>query len=217
MSGVHRRKKRGGSRGSAAFPAAFVAALVLALGWAGCSSSGETTTTRFPPAEGVPPAGVSEPEPAELPPSHTTYGYLVNNNDCRCEEFNTADKKYPVGYRFKASYRMEEGFVTSIAVRFENRGADTLFLDPGAVMVASKNVDYQYNNRFIPLPDMVIPPGSSDELNLDGKEVTAAPSWRRIAGEQLTVTLRGMRYGENILSQQKIVFIPRNPLLDDKD
>src|SRR6185503_10522958 len=122
---------------------------------------------------------------------HSTFGYLVQNDNCRCVEYSTSDRKLPVGYRFKATYRMEEGFITSISIRFENRGIDTLYLDPGSVMVASKNVDYQYNNKFIPLPDMVIPPGESQDLDLDGKEVTTAPSWRKIAGETLTLTLKG--------------------------
>jgi hypothetical protein len=85
------------------------------------------------------------------------------------------------------------------------------------VMVSSKNVDYQYNNRFIPLPDMAILPGGSERLDLDGKEVTSAPSWRRIAGEQLTLTLKGMRLGEKTLEKQVVTFVPENPMLKDGD
>jgi hypothetical protein len=193
---------------------AFIAALA-AIAAGGCSSSRETTTPRFPapPETGTAP----EAEPAPAPSPRTTFGYRVQNENCQCAEYATSDRKYPVGYRFRAAYRMEEGFITSINVRFENRGADTLFLDPGSVMVASKNVEYQYNNRFIPLPDMMIPPGESQELDLDGKEVTTAPSWRKIAGEQLTLTLKGMRLGEKILETQVVKFVPENPMLRDED
>jgi hypothetical protein len=192
----------------------FLAAMA-ALAAGGCSSSKEASSSRFPaPAETPKPA---EPEPAEIPSTRSTFDYLVQNEECRCEEYTTSDRKYPVGYRFRASYRMEEGFITSISVRIENRGTDTLFLDPGSVMVASKNVDYQYNNKFIPLPDMVIPPGESQDLDLDGKEVTAAPSWRKIAGEQLTLTLKGMRLGEKTLAKQVVTFVPENPMLRDGD
>jgi hypothetical protein len=192
----------------------FLAAMA-ALAAGGCSSAKETATPRFPaPVDAAKPP---EPEPVEPPSPRTTFGYLVQNEGCACEEYSTSDKKYPVGYRFRATYRMEEGFITSISVRFENRGADTLHLDPGSVMVASKNVDYQYNNRFLPLPDMVIPPGESQELDLDGKEVTTAPSWRKIAGEQLTLTLKGMRFGEKVLGTQTVTFIPENPLLLDRE
>ncbi len=112
---------------------------------------------------------------------------------------------------------MEEGFITSIKIGFENRSADTLFLDPGTVMVSSKNIDYQYNNKSLPLPDMTILPGDSEDLELDGKEVTSSPTWRKIAGEQLTLTLKGMRLGETVLGTQKITFVPENPLLQDED
>jgi hypothetical protein len=192
----------------------FMAAMA-ALAAGGCSSSKEAASPRFPAPAETP--KTAEPEPAPVPSPRTTFGYLVQNEGCRCEEYTASDKKYPVGYTFRATYRMEEGFITSISIRFENRGVDTLHLDPGSVMVASKNVDYQYNNRFIPLPDMVIPPGESEELKLDGKEVTTAPSWRKIAGEQLTLTIKGMRLGEKILDKQVVTFVPENPMLRDED
>lgn len=190
-------------------------ALTAALLAAGCSAAKEPATPRFPPPYETerPP----EPEPEKAPSPRSTFGYLVQNDDCRCEEYATTDPKSPVHYRFRASYRMEEGFITSINIRFENRGADTLFLDPGAVMVSSRNVDYQYNNKFIPLPDMVVPPGESEELDLDGKEVTSSPTWRKIAGEQLTLTLKGLRFGGKTLEKQVVRFVPENPMLRDEE
>ena len=199
----------------------FLAGLVLvgsiftALIFAGCSSSKDATTTRFP-APGASPRS-TETVPENAPSSRTTFGYLIQNENCRCQEYSTSDRKYPIHYRFEATYRMEEGFITSIRVTFDNRSADTLFLDPGSLMVASKNIEYQYNNKFIPLPDLVVPPGDSEEINLDGKEVTSAPSWRKIAGEKMTLTLKGMRLGDKILGTQAITFVPENPLLKDPD
>jgi hypothetical protein len=181
----------------------------------GCSSSKEASSPRFPQAAGA--ATPPETVPEKVPSTRTTFGYLVRNDDCRCQEYSTADRKFPVRYRFGATYRMEGGFITSIRVHFENGSSDTLFLDPGAVMVSSKNIDYQYNNRFLPLPDMVIPPGDSEDLDLDGKEVTASPTWRKIAGEQLTLTLKGLRLGETTLDKQVVTFVPENPMLRDGD
>ncbi|HLF14366.1 MAG TPA: hypothetical protein VI932_05715 [Bacteroidota bacterium] len=190
-----------------------VSAAAVFLG--SCASSKETSVTRFPaPAETPRP---TETEPENAPSPYATFGYLIQNENCKCPEFSSSDRTYPVSYRFEASYRMQEGFFTSIRIRIDNRSADTLFLDPGAVMVSSKNIDYQYNNKFIPLPDMVIPPGDSEDLNLDGKEVTTSPTWRKIAGEQLTLTLKGLRLGEKILGTQAITFVPENPLLKEPD
>ncbi len=186
---------------------------VLVLG--GCSASKDAAVTRFPAPAETPRSAESIPENAPSPRS--TFSYLVRNENCGCREYTTSDRKYPVRYRFEASYRMDAGFITSIRVTFDNRSADTLFLDPGSLMVASKNIEYQYNNKFIPLPDLVVPPGDDEEINLDGREVTSAPSWRKIAGEQMTLTLKGMRLGEKVLGAQSVTFVPENPLLNDPD
>ena len=181
----------------------------------GCAPSKDTSTTRFPAPVETPRPDKSETE--KVPSPRTAFGYLVQNENCQCSEYSTSDRKYPVRYRFEAFYKMQEGFITSIKIHFDNRSGDTLFLDPGTVMVSSKNIDYQYNNKFIPLPDMVVPPGDSEDLDLDGKEVTSSPTWRKIAGEQLTLTLKGLRLGEKVLGTQTITFVPENPLLKEQD
>ncbi len=196
-----------GAGDSAALSFTVVFVIAAALAAAGCSSSGETPRTRFPATPG---AGEGGPEP---PAPGTSFTYLAQNEGCRCGEYTVSDKKFPVRYTFRATYRMESGFITSVRVTFENRGRDTLFLDPGSVMVSSRNIGYQFNNMFLPLPDLVIPPGDSEDLDLDGKEVTDKPTWKKIAGEQLTVTLKGMRMGENVLGTQVVTFVPENPML----
>ena len=45
------------------------------------------------------------------------------------------------------------------------------------------------------------------------EEVTDAPTWNKIAGVQLTLTLKGMRMGENVLGTQVVTFVPENPML----
>lgn len=206
--------RRAGTGGT--FARVSVAGLISAgLIFTGCSSSRDASTPRFPAPVG--PSHPAETVPENAPSPRSTFSYLIQNEDCRCREYSTSDRKFPVRYRFEASYRMEQGFITTIRVSFDNRSADTLFLDPGSLMVASKNIEYQYNNKFIPLPDLVVPPGDSEEINLDGKEVTSTPSWRRIAGEQMTLTLKGMRLGEKILGTQAVTFVPENPLLKDPD
>jgi hypothetical protein len=191
------------------------AILVLAaLALSGCSSTREGTATRFPPPRE---AGDSAAGEAEAPSHDKSFTYLVQNENCRCEEYTASDKKFPVRYRFRASYRMESGIITSLRISFENDGRDTMYLDPGSVMVSSKNINYQYNNKFLPLPDMVILPGESGDLDLDGKEVTDAPTWKKIAGEQLTLTLKGMRMGEKVLGTQVVRFVPENPMLRETE
>lgn len=212
-------KHGGNRRADRGRPAALRTALVsvpaaalflLALTAAGCSSSKESSATRFPPPYSTDERSAEE---TAAPSPRASFDYLVQNENCRCEEFTTRDRKYPVRYTFRASYRMESGIITTLRISFDNMGTDTLFLDPGSVMVSSKNINYQYNNKFLPLPDMIIPPGDSEDLDLDGKEVTDAPTWKNIAGEQLTLTLKGMRMGDAVLGTQVVTFVPENPML----
>lgn len=191
--------------------ASIILLCVAALAAPGCSGSGETGTTRFPAARSV------AEEEADAPSPETSFTYLAQNEGCRCEAYTVSDKKFPVRYTFRATYRMEGGFITSVRISVENRGRDTVFLDPGLVMVSSKNITYQYNNMFLPLPALVILPGDSEDLDLNGKEVTGSPTWKKIAGEQLTLTLKGMRMGEDVLGTQVVTFIPENPMLREPE
>jgi hypothetical protein len=204
-----------GFRATAA--ASLLAAAALAAALPGCGPAAETSRPRFPAPPDSELAPAPEPEPENAPSPRDRFGYLVQNDDCRCAEYSTADPDFPVHYRFAATYRMEKGFITSISIHFDNRSRDTLFLDGGAVMVSSRNIDYQYNDKFIPLPDMIVPPGDSEDLDLDGKEVTATPTWKKIAGERLTLTLKGLRLGETTLGRQVVTFVPENPMLRDED
>ena len=167
------------------------AALVLSLFLlSGCSASDEAAEKNF---------------------SGTMFGYKIS--DCDCAVYAVKDPLQEVSYTFRAEYRMERGVVTEIGVMITNDAPDTVYLGSGSVMVSSRNIKYQYNDRFVPLPDLVILPGNVEELNISGVEVTETPNWRRIAGEQLTLTLSRIQIGEKILADQVVTFIPENPLL----
>jgi hypothetical protein len=113
----------------------------------------------------------------------------------------------------RAEYRMDHGIATDITVTLENGSAGTLSTDEATVRVASANVGYQYNNKFLPLQSMSIPHGASRDFHLSGRDVDGADDWHKIAGEKLTLTIRGLRLGGRTLPDQDIVFIPENPKL----
>lgn len=174
---------------------------------AGCSLSNRTVTEVTP---GLAEPPTEEPAPPPVPPSSTkTYAYRVMNDGCDCEEFSTWDGD--LEYRFRANYLMDSGILTSITIEFKNEGKDTLFLDRGTLRISSRNVKYQYNNKFLPVGGMVVEPYDSYTLPLQGKEVTTRDDWHKIAGEQLSLTIRGLRLGEKQLKEQSITFIPENP------
>jgi hypothetical protein len=145
--------------------------------------------------------------------TRSTYSYRASTANCNCEEYRATDAKHRIDYRFRARYIMDRGVHTNITVTFVNSSRDTLFLDPGAVRISSRNVSYQYNDKFIPLPHVMILPLSSDSVSMTGSEVTGEDDWNKIAGEQLTLTIQGIRLGELTLPQQQVTFIPENPRL----
>ncbi len=139
------------------------------------------------------------------------YPYFVADEGCNCTEYRRRDG--PVEYLFHARYRMSGGIETTLGITFFNRSDDTLSLDLGTVKISSRNVSYQYNDKFIPLPGLHIGPHGIDSLLLAGKDVTGNDDWHVIAGERLTLTIRGMRLGGRTLKEQQVTFVPENPKL----
>ena len=183
------------------------AAILFALFYAGCSSAkvtGSSDPAAFPPGK--------EPLPES---SDRSYVYRVSNDDCNCLEYALTDSASRIEYRFHASYTMQRGVLTEIFFAIVNRSDDTLSFERGAVKVSSRNIRYQYNNKFLPLPWDPIPPRSSGIRNLTGKEVTQESNWHKIAGEQLTITIKGLSLSGRELRSQTVTFIPENPNIGD--
>lgn len=176
------------------------ALLLVAVLWAGCAS----TATRWT----APSAPLKEPPPAA---SDRSYPYRIANDNCNCLEYTIQDPGAKVEYRLQATYRMQTGVLTEIDFTIVNRSDDTLAFDRGAVRVSSNNIRYQYNNKFLPLPWDPVLPRSSGSRKLTGKEVTDKTDWNRIAGEQLTITIKGLALGGRELKSQSVTFVPENP------
>lgn len=141
----------------------------------------------------------------------STYSYRAVTDNCNCEEFIFNDKHQKIEYHFRARYKMDGGVVTNIEVEFSNHSRDTLFLDLAAVKISSLNISYRYNDKFIPLPHIIILPSRSDVVTMTGNDTAGQDDWNKIAGEQLTITLKGLRLGEQLLPEQAITFVPENP------
>jgi hypothetical protein len=154
------------------------------------------------------------PEPGCAPaPAPGMYFYRAINDDCNCQEYRLADRAGHVEYLFRARYRMEGGIVTDIEIELTNNSPDSLLFDHGAVKVSSQNVAYQYNDRFLPLPAMTIPPHRHDIVKLVGREINGKEDWNKIAGEQLRITIKGIQAGQRTLASQTAIFVPENPKL----
>lgn len=178
------------------------ALLLIAIILSGCSSTVRTTAT----TAGSPGVATAVPDEDE------TFDYTASNDDCHCKEYKVVDKM-GVEYVFTAKYHVDNSVATTLVIEFKNTSAkDSLRLDPGVVKISSRNVAYQHNDKFLPLPDMRVGPGRSDRLELNGRDVqSGTDEWNKIAGEQLTVTIKGMRLGRRTLVEQTVTFVPDNP------
>jgi len=143
----------------------------------------------------------------------TEYLYRISTDGCNCTEFHLRNESAGITYVFRGTYRMDHGVMTNVEVEFQNRSRDTLFLDPGAVRITSRNIQYRYNDKFIPLPELIILPSHSDVVHLNGSDPSQTNDWNKIAGEQLMVTLRGILLGRKELQEQTVTFVPENPKL----
>jgi len=146
--------------------------------------------------------------------SHS-YPYRVTDEGCNCEEYTREDEIAQLSYHFVAQYSVGNRIATDIQVTIGNRGADTLDASSAFIKVTSRNVPYEYNDRYISVGIRRIMPGEHRTLTLQGEYVLADGEnpWLRIAGELLTLSLEGFTMGDRHISRQEVRFIPNNPFL----
>ncbi len=141
----------------------------------------------------------------------TIYPYRVTTHDCNCTQYTVHDDG--VTYSVRAEYWMDRGVATRIMLKLRNNSRDTLSTGAASVKISSENIQYQYNNKYVPLPGILILPKSTDSLSMSGRDVTGKDDWHLIAGERLTMTLRGITLGGTTLEPQEFMFVPENPKL----
>lgn len=144
-----------------------------------------------------------------------TFPYRVVTNDCFCDTFRISDAKASVTYSFSAVYRLDGAMSTTVTVDIRNGSSDTLDLSLAYVKISSRNIPYRYNNRFLPVTLMNVPPGETRTLTLHGDvdDTGRSDPWLAIAGEELTLTLKGIRVRGVAIAMQEVKFVPHNPKL----
>jgi hypothetical protein len=147
--------------------------------------------------------------------STLVYPYRVMNDDCSCEVFRSTDEQARVVYSFSADYSLDGVMKTRITVLIQNDNRDTLDLSPAYVKISSRNIPYRYNGRFLPITISGVPPGEQRTLTLEGEveDLKHRDPWLAIVGEELTVTLKGMRINGMQTAEQVVRFVPHNPKL----
>lgn len=147
--------------------------------------------------------------------SRGPYPYLIVNDNCNCQFYRLLDEKVNVTYSFNAAYSMNGSVSTRITMLIQNNNADTLDLSVAYVRVSSRNIPYRYNGKSLPVTVANIPPGQQRTLTLMGEveEPGESDPWLAIAGEELVVTIEGVRIGERQIAAQTVQFVPHNPKL----
>jgi hypothetical protein len=141
--------------------------------------------------------------------------YLATTNNCNCSVYVWQDPHSRVRYEVKAKYAIADEFSTRIELGVRNEGNADVNLDDAYFRIDSRNVPFRYNNMMLPLSGgKTIGPRSEQTFDLVGTAKAQVPSlWHLVAGEQLTLTVTGLRIGGKQLDQFVVTFIPRNPKL----
>ncbi len=141
-----------------------------------------------------------------------SYIYLIKNDNCNCRKYTYRDVQHHFTIICEAQYKVTDRIETTISLDFENNSNDTLDLRLASVSVKSENVHYEYNGKFLSLPYIVVLPGDSYEMTLNGRDTNAEEHpWYRIAGEQITVTIQRLVIGNVNLDPIVVTMIPVNP------
>jgi len=144
----------------------------------------------------------------------SSYPYLVTNNDCNCERFVFRDSEGRFQIGVSARYSVGDRIHTVMEFEFRNSSRLPLSLKQAFLKGSSLNIHYEFNDRFQPMPYVVIPPSGTYMLTLEGSDVeTTDDPWLKIAGEKVVIEMKGMLLGSKPLAPVILTFRPINPRL----
>ena len=145
--------------------------------------------------------------------SHT-YPYRILSDRCNCEVYTYRNPRYNIEIEFRASYKLKDRVTSSVEIEFRNGSRDTLSLKQAYLTGTSRNVHYQYNGRPRQLPFELIPPGSTFSFAFEGSDTEVVENpWLKIAGERVTLEIRGLILGQKFLPAISVEMMPVNPKL----
>jgi len=142
-----------------------------------------------------------------------TYPYLVANDKCDCLQYSTKDDSADVLYILSAEYSVDDGVTSRITVQLQNNTRDTLDMSQAYIKVTSRNIPYRYNDKFLPIHIPFVLPRDKETLVLVGESLLSDSydPWLSIAGEELLVTLKGLKVGQKELRRLAVRLVPVNP------
>jgi hypothetical protein len=150
-----------------------------------------------------------------LPACSSSYPYLVTTNDCNCERFIYRGERGRFDVEVSARYVVSDRINSEIELVFRNHDRDSLSLRQAYIKGTSTNVRYQNNDRFQPMPYVIVPPRGAYTMTLRGSDVQVSENpWLKIAGEKIVIELRGLLLGKELIAPIVLTLVPYNPKLD---
>lgn len=143
-----------------------------------------------------------------------SYPYLVATDNCNCERFVYHDSGGRFEIEASAHYQVTDRITSTIELVFRNRSRDTLSLRQAFLKGTSTNVQYQFNDKFQPMPFAIVPPGGNYTVTLTGSDTQVSDDpWLKIAGEKVDIEMRGLLLGFTPVPPILLTLVPFNPKL----
>ncbi|MGD0338558.1 MAG: hypothetical protein ABSB78_07190 [Bacteroidota bacterium] len=142
------------------------------------------------------------------------YPFVVVVKDHVVRTRTIEDTVNKILYCYDASYTVKKKVSSQIILLITNNSRGVLSLGSGRIRITSRNIDYEMNGRFLPLPAVEIEPQGRYELTFSGsgRKIVDEP-WQLIAGEQMVLTLRGLLLNGKEIPGHVVCLIPVNPQL----
>jgi hypothetical protein len=142
------------------------------------------------------------------------YPFILMVDDRVVRTQTIEDTANRVFYHYDASYTVKSKVSSRIILVITNNNRGKLSLGSGRIRITSRNIDYEMNGRFLPLPAVDIESYGKYELTFigEGRSVVDEP-WQLIAGEQIVLTLRGLLLNGKEIPGHVVRLIPVNPKL----
>jgi hypothetical protein len=145
----------------------------------------------------------------------SSYPYLATTNNCNCEHFVYQDVNHRFEIKASARYEVSDRITSTIELVFRNHSSDTLSLRQAFLKGTSANVHYQFNDRFQPMPFVIVPPAGSYTMTLVGSDTQiGGDPWLKIAGERIDIEITGILLGIKPVPPVHLTLVPYNPRLD---
>jgi len=142
----------------------------------------------------------------------SSYPYLISTNNCNCEQFIYKDDRGRFQLDVSARYTVTDRINSSIEIVFHNLSRDSMSLRQAYIKGTSSNVRYQFNDRFQPLPYVLILPRGKNTVILEGSDTQGMGNpWLKIAGERVVIEIRGLLLGGKIIPPIVLTLVPYNP------